>query len=202
MTHTWHCYNQGLPLHCTSSLPSAPTAVPLLYDCAPSSMGPLFAVWHPLGLCQLAFAAQGAYAALERAQSLWTQATWTPAVGHAAQLIQRLCAPEHAPDSAPLKLFLRGTAFQVRVWRALLDVRRGQVVSYASLAASATAPGAARAVGSALARNPLVYIVPCHRVIRADGATGNYGGGTALKQTLLNWEAGRLPALMSPEPST
>jgi O-6-methylguanine DNA methyltransferase len=76
-------------------------------------------------------------------------------------------------------------AFQQRVLKALQKVPRGKVQTYASLAGKAGRPGAARAVGNAMARNPVPFIIPCHRIVPSSGGVGNYGMGSALKRTLL-----------------
>lgn len=191
---TWHTSAQGLPLRCTASV-GGPGAATLRHDSAPSPIGPLFAAWHTDGLCMLAFAPDGAERALAAARVRWPRAEWTPEPGLAADTVRRIFDPRSTRrvDDAALPLLLCGTEFHVRVWRILLEVGHGHTVSYAALAALAGAPGAARAVGSAMARNPLVYVVPCHRVIRAGGDVGHYGGGAALKQRLLHAEAQRLP---------
>lgn len=85
-------------------------------------------------------------------------------------------------------LHLAGTPFQRRVWRTLLTVGRGGCISYSALAAQAGVPRAVRATASAVAANPLSIVVPCHRVVRNDGATGNYFWGAELKRRLLESE--------------
>ncbi len=87
-----------------------------------------------------------------------------------------------------LELDVRGTAFQRRVWEALLEIPFGETRSYGELAARLGQPGAARAVGLANGANPLPPVIPCHRVIAADGRLGGYGGGVRLKQRLLAME--------------
>ena len=82
-----------------------------------------------------------------------------------------------------------GTAFERRVWRALLQVRPGQTVTYGELARRAGAAGAARAVGGACGRNPIAVVIPCHRVVGADGSLTGYGGGIERKRWLLRHEA-------------
>jgi AraC family transcriptional regulator of adaptative response/methylated-DNA-[protein]-cysteine methyltransferase len=95
---------------------------------------------------------------------------------------------------APPRLLLKGTNFQVKVWSALLRVPQGRVVSYLDLAGAIGEPRAVRAVGRALARNPVGYLVPCHRVIRATGALGDYRWGSTRRRALLAWEAAQLEA--------
>ena len=88
-----------------------------------------------------------------------------------------------------LPLHLVGSAFQRRVWNALLEIPCGETTSYGALATSIDAPGAARAVGLANGQNPIAVIVPCHRVIGADGSLTGYGGGLPTKRRLLEHEA-------------
>jgi AraC family transcriptional regulator of adaptative response/methylated-DNA-[protein]-cysteine methyltransferase len=83
---------------------------------------------------------------------------------------------------------VRGTSFQLRVWRALLRVPPGTFVSYGQLANAAGNPRAARATGAAVACNPVAFLIPCHRVIRADGTLGGYRWGVARKRAILAWE--------------
>ncbi|MHC4974199.1 MAG: methylated-DNA--[protein]-cysteine S-methyltransferase [Planctomycetota bacterium] len=88
----------------------------------------------------------------------------------------------------PLPVLLRGTNLQLRVWEALLRIPEGSVVSYGSLAAALGKPTAARAVAGAVAANPIAYLIPCHRVLRATGAIGGYRWGTARKRAMLGRE--------------
>ena len=90
---------------------------------------------------------------------------------------------------ADLPLDVRASAFQAWVWQALRDIPRGQTRSYAEIANAIGVPGAARAVGSACARNPVSVVVPCHRVLRSDGGLGGYRWGLPRKQRLLEIEA-------------
>lgn len=87
-----------------------------------------------------------------------------------------------------LPLLLEGTPFQKAVWKALLDIPYGETRSYRDIAETIGNPKAVRAVGMANNRNPISFIVPCHRVIGADGSLVGYGGGLALKQQLLDLE--------------
>ena len=92
--------------------------------------------------------------------------------------------------SFEIPLVLIGTDFQERVWRALLEIPYGTTISYAELARRVGSSGASRAVGRANGDNRIAVVVPCHRVIRADGDLGGYGGGLARKRRLLELEAG------------
>jgi AraC family transcriptional regulator of adaptative response/methylated-DNA-[protein]-cysteine methyltransferase len=85
----------------------------------------------------------------------------------------------------PLALHVKGTNFQLKVWEALLRIPAGAVASYAQIAASLDQPDAARAVGGAVAANPIAYLIPCHRVIRSSGAFGDYRWGVLRKRVLL-----------------
>ena len=87
-----------------------------------------------------------------------------------------------------LALKPRGTDFQQRVWQALSDIPHGKTASYGQISMKLNSPGASRAVGTANARNPLLIIVPCHRVVAANGGLSGYAGGTAAKSWLLQHE--------------
>ena len=89
--------------------------------------------------------------------------------------------------------FIEGTDFQKRVWRALLEIPFGEVRSYKQIAQQVGNPNAYRAVGSAVGKNPINFIIPCHRVIRSDGKLGGYGLGIDLKKKLLQMEGHSIP---------
>lgn len=100
--------------------------------------------------------------------------------------------------TVPLSLEDLGTPFQRRVWQALRAIPYGETCSYAALAAAVGCPHGARAVGQANHHNPLVIVVPCHRVVNADGGLGGYAGGLAIKQRLLALEAAHRQAAANP----
>ena len=89
----------------------------------------------------------------------------------------------------PIRVLLKGTNFQIKVWEALLKIPAGAAVSYGALAEAAGRPGAGRAVGTAVGRNPIAYLIPCHRVLRSNGAVGGYRWGTARKKAMLGYES-------------
>jgi AraC family transcriptional regulator of adaptative response/methylated-DNA-[protein]-cysteine methyltransferase len=89
----------------------------------------------------------------------------------------------------PFPLLVQGTDFQIKVWQALVSIPSGTLVSYRDIARKAGFPMAARAVGQAVGRNPIAFLIPCHRVIHQDGAIGNYHWGAARKKAMIGWEA-------------
>ena len=93
---------------------------------------------------------------------------------------------------APLRVLVRGTNFQTKVWQALLKIPSGNLASYEDVARMIHSRDAARAVGAAVAANPVAYLIPCHRVIRTTGALGGYHWGVERKRAMLAWEAGRV----------
>jgi AraC family transcriptional regulator of adaptative response/methylated-DNA-[protein]-cysteine methyltransferase len=142
------------------------------------------------GLCHLSFVdSNNKSAALAGVKSQWPRAHLQRDDTAVSQLANRIFARTPVGKSlAPLRAFVRGTPFQVRVWRALLQVQRGTLVSYGGLAAAVGRPTAARAVGSAVGQNPLAYLIPCHRVIRETGVLGDYRWGQVRKRGILAWE--------------
>jgi AraC family transcriptional regulator of adaptative response/methylated-DNA-[protein]-cysteine methyltransferase len=86
---------------------------------------------------------------------------------------------------------LQGSNFQLKVWQALLNIPTGTAVSYDTIAAWIGQPNASRAIGTALAHNPIGYLIPCHRVIRKAGQLGEYRWGATRKKAILGWEAAR-----------
>ena len=92
-----------------------------------------------------------------------------------------------------IKLHLKGTDFQLKVWETLLKIPQGGLSTYGSIAKNIESPGASRAVGTAIGRNPVAFLIPCHRVIQSSGLIGGYMWGPARKQAILGWEAARNP---------
>lgn len=91
-----------------------------------------------------------------------------------------------------IKLHLKGTAFQLKVWEALLKIPMGRMTTYGEIAARIDNPKSCRAVGTAVAANPVAFLIPCHRVIRASGEIGNYHWGETRKKAILGWEAAKI----------
>lgn len=108
-----------------------------------------------------------------------------------AGLLARSVRRSGSGRRAPLRLCVQGTAFQIKVWQALLSVPEGSLVSYRQLARAVGAPGAARAVGNAVGSNPIAVLIPCHRVIRESGVLHAYRWGEERKKVVLGRELGR-----------
>jgi AraC family transcriptional regulator of adaptative response/methylated-DNA-[protein]-cysteine methyltransferase len=107
-------------------------------------------------------------------------------------IVNQIFNPVLTNDSVPLHLILNGTNFQIKVWEALIKIPFGAVVSYEDVAVQIGLPKATRAVGTAVGKNPISFIIPCHRVIRKSAEFGYYGGGLARKKAILGWEAAHL----------
>jgi AraC family transcriptional regulator, regulatory protein of adaptative response / methylated-DNA-[protein]-cysteine methyltransferase len=144
------------------------------------------------GICGLAFVVDGDRGAtLADLRGRWPGARLEEKPASTRPFVERIFPRRPSRAHRPLPLYLKGTNFQVKVWEALLRIPEGSVTSYQELAARLRRPRAARAVGNAVARNPVAFLIPCHRVIRRMGALGGYHWGPARKQTLLAWEAAR-----------
>jgi AraC family transcriptional regulator of adaptative response/methylated-DNA-[protein]-cysteine methyltransferase len=99
-----------------------------------------------------------------------------------------------------VELHLRGSNFQIKVWEALLAIPFGRLVSYGDIAVKIGAASASRAVGSAVGKNPVAVLIPCHRVIRETGVIGNYRWGGTRKKLLIGWEAAHRHTLRREHP--
>lgn len=162
----------------------------LVAGTADSPFGPCLIAETKRGICHLAFFdAATKPNALEELRAAWPQAGLVWNDDQATRRTAEIFTPTPAAaPSAPWKVYVRGTAFQLHVWRTLLRVPAATLVSYGQLATAAGFPRAARAIGSALAANPVAFLIPCHRVILACGHCGSYRWGTARKQAMLAWE--------------
>jgi AraC family transcriptional regulator of adaptative response/methylated-DNA-[protein]-cysteine methyltransferase len=129
---------------------------------------------------------------MEEMRSRWENAEVIEAPRGTAPLAAEVVdALEGKRRRSPVRVHLRGTNFQLKVWEALLRIPLGETTTYEALAAGVGAPEAIRAAASAVAANPVVWLIPCHRVIRKTGAFGDYQGGVARKRAMLAWETVR-----------
>jgi AraC family transcriptional regulator of adaptative response/methylated-DNA-[protein]-cysteine methyltransferase len=147
------------------------------------------------GICGVYFVKQpgGTEPLIRELAAQWPAADLRADQGAGRQYAERMFALGESSSGEKLPLLLKGTNFQVNVWKALLRIPGGAAVTYEQLAQLAGTPDAIRAVGTAVGRNPISYLVPCHRVIRKTGEFGNYGGGIERKRAMLVWESATFP---------
>ncbi len=164
------------------------------YGFHPTPFGEALLAVTDRGICALFFAAEGERRdVLGRLREEWSNARCVADQGATGGIVRRIFAP--APSAqGPLTLYLRGTNFQVKVWEALLSIPPGHLSTYGRIARDIGHPDALRAVGSAVGRNPVAFVIPCHRVIRKDGEMGGYHWGVERKRLILAWESGRAVA--------
>lgn len=124
----------------------------------------------------------------------WPEATIVDDPSVTAPLVARIFPATPAHARAPLSVLVKGTNFQVKVWEALLRIPPGAAWTYSDVAAAIERPRATRAVGSAVGANAVAYLIPCHRVLRKEGAAGDYRWGVTRKRAILGWEAAHLAA--------
>lgn len=167
------------------------------YGSHPSPFGDCLLLVTDRGICGLAFTDENEPlpAALQYLSEGWENARIVEAPDETQAYVERMFAPEtagKAASKAPLRVLLRGTEFQTRVWRALLTIPPGTLTTYEDIARRlGYTKNAARAVGRANATNMISYLVPCHRVIRKTGAIGGYRWGRERKLAMIGWEATR-----------
>jgi AraC family transcriptional regulator of adaptative response/methylated-DNA-[protein]-cysteine methyltransferase len=169
----------------------------IAYDFVPSPFGLALPMLAPRGLCGLAFADQGQETdALEDMCRRWPKARYRRDPALVAPVAARIFEPECWKADQPLRIFLIGTDFEIRVWETLLSIPLGRTTSYGMIAGRLEKPKAARAVGSAVGRNPISFVVPCHRVVGSTGALTGYHWGLTRKRAMLGWEAGKAGRLI------
>lgn len=144
------------------------------------------------GLAGLAFADDSTHkpATLEDMTRRWPNATYVEDNDFTQPYADRVFTPSRWTADEPLRVVLIGTDFQIRVWEGLLKIPVGSATTYSNLANSLGAPKAARAVGAAVGRNPISFVVPCHRVVGKSGQLTGYHWGLTRKRAMLGWEAG------------
>ena len=159
-----------------------------------SPFGDCLMAESPRGICALAFADNEEEKAYAEA---WLCKQWSGArirrnASAAKTAFKRILDHSEGRKSAPLKLLVRGTNLQVKVWEALLRIPAGEARTYEQVAAEAGNPKAVRAVGNAVGANLVSWLIPCHRVIRKQGIPGNYHWGPSRKRALLAWESAQV----------
>lgn len=157
------------------------------YSFAESPFGNVLVASTSKGICHMAFADEDAEA-LEALRAQFPRASFR----QMTDLIQQNALQIFQLDWQKLqtvKLHLKGTPFQIKVWETLLQIPLGGLSSYHDIARIIDQPGASRAVGTAIGNNPVAFLIPCHRVIKADGEIGNYHWGASRKTAMIGWEA-------------
>lgn len=158
------------------------------YSFSPTSFGTILAASTTKGICHLAFA-DNENDALVILRQKFPNAAYTESTdGFQAKAINAFVNKSSADT---LKLHLKGTAFQLKVWQALLTVPSGSLITYGGIAHIVNSPKASRAVGSAVGDNPVAFIIPCHRVIQSTGIMGNYHWGSNRKAAIIGWESAK-----------
>jgi AraC family transcriptional regulator, regulatory protein of adaptative response / methylated-DNA-[protein]-cysteine methyltransferase len=176
----WKSGGEGLTIH---------------YGFHPSPFGSALVMATERGLAGLAFADQGGeLAALADMKSRWIRANYVEDSARTAAVAKRIFDPAQWQSEQPLRVVLIGTDFEVRVWDMLLKIPMGKLVTYSDIAGRIDAPKAARAVGAAVGKNPVSFVVPCHRVVGKSGELTGYHWGITRKRAMLGWEAGQVAA--------
>ncbi|MFW5741444.1 MAG: methylated-DNA--[protein]-cysteine S-methyltransferase, partial [Myxococcota bacterium] len=160
------------------------------YGWFPSPFGEVLAMATDRGLCGLAFTEEtGRDEALADMAARWPRARFAEAP---ERFEPQVAGAFQAPGEA--RVHLIGAPFQIKVWEALLAVPSGHVTTYSEIARAIGSPRAARAVATAVGRNPVAYLIPCHRALRKSGALGGYRWGLPVKRAMLAWEGARADA--------
>lgn len=155
-----------------------------------SPFGKAIAMGTERGLCGMGFASEmGEAAAFEDLRRRWPKAAFVEGEDRLRPWVQAAFGVSGVADQAPL--YLIGAPFQIKVWEALLRVPSGQVTTYSEIARAVGHPTAMRAVGTAVGRNPISWLIPCHRALAKSGKLGGYHWGLPVKRAMLAWEAAR-----------
>jgi len=163
--------------------------VTIEYGFHPTPFGECLLAKTGRGICALRFLTKPSRQnALQELRDEWPAARFVKDDDETGEICRRVFRAASGDGHTPFHLHLRGTNFQLKVWQALLSIPSGRLTNYSDLAATIGTPKASRAVGSALARNPIAYLIPCHRVIRNLGVIGEYRWGPERKQAMIGWE--------------
>jgi AraC family transcriptional regulator of adaptative response/methylated-DNA-[protein]-cysteine methyltransferase len=163
----------------------------ITYGFHPCPFGMALVMMTPRGLAGLALADPGEErAALDDMRARWRKANYVEDYAATAATARRIFDSAMWKPDQPLRVVLIGTDFEIRVWEKLLTIPMGRLTTYSDLAKSAGKPKAARAVGTAVGKNPISFVVPCHRVVGKNGDITGYHWGISRKRAMLGWEAG------------
>ena len=163
----------------------------LIYGLHPSPFGECLLATTARGICALRFVPlDGREEALTQLIREWPRAIFVEDQAKTQIIVEQVFAPVKTDEKRELHLLLKGTNFQIQVWRALLAIPPGAMVTYQDVGGYVSTPSAAQAVGNAIAHNPIGYLIPCHRVISKAGKVHHYRWGATRKKAILGWEAG------------
>lgn len=160
------------------------------YSFAESPFGTIIVASTAKGICYMAFADEGYSIAFANLQRNFPNAAYTPILDLAQQNALFIFNQDWS-KLHEIKLHLKGTPFQLKVWETLLKIPMGGLSTYSGIAAQINKPNANRAVGSAVGDNPVAFLIPCHRVIKSTGETGQYHWGSQRKSAMIGWEASK-----------
>lgn len=165
------------------------------YGFHPTPFGTCIIATTARGVCHLSFLGPDSpthrASMLNELRSAWPNADIRHHSRSTRQIVSKIFNRRRRSQMEKLSLFLIGTPFRMKVWEALLKIPPGHVVSYQDVARSIENPHASRAIGTALSKNPVALLIPCHRVIRRTGIVGDYRWGHLRKKAILAWESGR-----------
>ncbi|MEO7924696.1 MAG: methylated-DNA--[protein]-cysteine S-methyltransferase [Chitinophagaceae bacterium] len=161
------------------------------YSRAETPFGDVLIASTPRGICHLSFITNTAKG-IEELKAAFPQAGFTQKTDRLQQDALKIFDRDWN-DLANIKLHLRGTDFQLKVWQALLQIPSGLADTYSGIANKIELPRASRAVGTAIGHNPVAFLIPCHRVIRSTGSIGEYRWHSDRKSAILGWEAAQIP---------
>ncbi len=165
------------------------------YSFAESPFGTLIVGSTGKGICYMAFADNGHEPSLEELRKSFPKAGFRQLTDKIQQDALFIFSQDWS-KLGDIKLHLKGTPFQIKVWETLLKIPMGEVSTYTGIAEKLDSPKASRAVGSAVASNPVAFLIPCHRVIKANGEIGQYHWGSTRKTAMLGWEAAKTSKLL------
>ena len=180
----------GLEAVSPGELKNQGSGLTISYGCAVTPFGDCLIGQTSRGICHLSFIdAENLDSEITSLSKEWPEAQFERNDATAASVIHEIFInPKDNDKPGRLRVWVKGSQFQLTVWRALFAVPFGSLVTYGQLAKAIDQPKAARAVGTAVARNPLAILIPCHRVIRDTGIIGQYRWGTGRKRALIAWE--------------
>ena len=165
----------------------------IAYGWHKTAFGQCLAAVTEKGLCWLSFHNGDDEEGFQELQNEWPAASFVANAEKTKPIVDLIFRTEES-DGNQILLHLKGTNLQIRVWEALLTIPPGDIVSYSQLAEMVDRPAAVRAVASAVGRNAISYVIPCHRVLRKSGNIGGYRWGTSRKRAMLAWDDARIAA--------